>query len=86
MAPYFLEKIHSLRDIEALADIRGFGMLARIDLKPQGTPGMSGMEGSKNFLKPVCMLNSPETAHLWLHNQNNPHTRIKAYEFLRIFS
>ena len=51
MAPYFLEKIHSLRDIDAFADIRGFGMLAGIDLKPQGAPGMAGMEGTKKFFE-----------------------------------
>ena len=51
MAPYFLEKIHSLRDIEALADIRGFGMLTGIDLNPQGASGMAGMEGTKKLFE-----------------------------------
>lgn len=51
MAPYFLEKIFSLRDIDAFSDIRGFGMMAGIDLKPQGMPGVAGLEGTKKLFQ-----------------------------------
>jgi beta-alanine--pyruvate transaminase len=42
MSPYFLDGIFSLRDIATVADLRGFGMLAGIDLQPDGTPGARG--------------------------------------------
>jgi beta-alanine--pyruvate transaminase len=35
LAPYFQEQIFSLKDIPAVTDIRGFGMMAGIDLAPQ---------------------------------------------------
>ena len=45
LSPYFLEKIATLSDIPAFSDIRGYGLIAGIDLKPQGAPGMAGLEG-----------------------------------------
>jgi beta-alanine--pyruvate transaminase len=40
LSPYFLDAIFSLRDLPAVADIRGYGMMAAIDLHPQGAPGV----------------------------------------------
>ncbi|MDX2265571.1 MAG: aminotransferase class III-fold pyridoxal phosphate-dependent enzyme [Hyphomicrobiales bacterium] len=42
MAPYFLEKVFSLRGLDLVTDIRGYGMMAAIDVKPLGAPGVRG--------------------------------------------
>ncbi len=42
LSPYFLEGIFSLKGSAAVADIRGYGMFAGIDLQPVGAPGARG--------------------------------------------
>ena len=42
LAPYFLDALWSLKDLPAVADLRGYGMLAAIDLHPAGAPGARG--------------------------------------------
>jgi len=42
LSPYFLDGIWSLRDVAAVADLRGYGMFAAIDLHPKGAPGARG--------------------------------------------
>jgi beta-alanine--pyruvate transaminase len=42
LSPYFLDTIFSLRDLPAVADIRGYGMMAAIDVHPAGAPGARG--------------------------------------------
>ena len=42
LSPYFLDAIFSLKDIPVVADIRGYGMLAAIELKSDGVPGRRG--------------------------------------------
>ena len=42
LAPYFLDAIFALRDIGVVADIRGYGMLAAIEVHPDGVPGKRG--------------------------------------------
>ena len=42
LSPYFLDGLWSLRDMPAVADIRGYGMFAGIDLHPAGAPGTRG--------------------------------------------
>ncbi len=42
LSPYFLEGIFSLRDIPAVADLRGYGAMAAIDVHPDGAPGKRG--------------------------------------------
>jgi beta-alanine--pyruvate transaminase len=42
LSPYFLDAIFSLRDEGVVTDIRGYGMMAGIDVAPQGTPGTRG--------------------------------------------
>ena len=39
LSPYFLDGLWSLKDLPAIADIRGYGMLAAIEIHPEGTPG-----------------------------------------------
>ncbi len=42
LSPYFLEALFSLRDLPAVADIRGFGLIGAIDVHPSGAPGARG--------------------------------------------
>jgi beta-alanine--pyruvate transaminase len=42
LSPYFLDGLWSLRDLPAIADIRGYGMIAAIDVHPSGPPGRQG--------------------------------------------
>ncbi|HEX5779641.1 MAG TPA: aminotransferase class III-fold pyridoxal phosphate-dependent enzyme [Xanthobacteraceae bacterium] len=44
IADKFLERVFSLKDISAVKDIRGFGMLAAIDVAPDGAAGRRGFE------------------------------------------
>jgi len=49
MSPYFLERVFALRDIKQITDIRGYGMLAGIDLVPAERPGLRGYEATKRL-------------------------------------
>ncbi len=42
LSPYFLDAMFSLKDLPIVADIRGYGMFAAIDVHPQGGPGKRG--------------------------------------------
>jgi len=44
MSPYFLDGIFSLKDLSAVDNIRGYGMLAGIDMKLKEKPGRAGFE------------------------------------------
>ena len=44
MSPYFLDGIFSLKDIAGIDNIRGYGMLAGIDMKLKEKPGRAGYE------------------------------------------
>lgn len=44
LSPYFLDAVWSLRDIPIITDIRGYGLLAAIDIAPADKPGMRGYE------------------------------------------
>ncbi len=49
MSPRFLEAAFSLRDLSVVTDIRGYGMLAGIDLAPKGAPGLRGLEATQEL-------------------------------------
>jgi beta-alanine--pyruvate transaminase len=49
MSPYFADAVHALSDLRCVADIRSFGMLAAVELQPQGTPGSRGHEIQKKL-------------------------------------
>jgi beta-alanine--pyruvate transaminase len=49
MSPYFLDAIYSLKGIPAVTDIRGYGMLAGIDLAMDGRPGARGYDATKRL-------------------------------------
>ncbi|MCC6468993.1 MAG: aminotransferase class III-fold pyridoxal phosphate-dependent enzyme [Alphaproteobacteria bacterium] len=44
LAPYFLDKVYALREIPIVSDIRGYGLLAGIDLQAADKPGVRGYE------------------------------------------
>ena len=47
LSPYFQDAIFALSDLPAVADLRGYGMMAGIDLVPQGAPGARGHKFQK---------------------------------------
>jgi beta-alanine--pyruvate transaminase len=51
MSDYFLDRIYDLKGIKAVTDIRGFGMLAGIDLAPADRPGLRGYDVTKRLFK-----------------------------------
>src|SRR5712671_363533 len=44
LAPYFQEAMFRLQDLAAVADVRGYGMLAGVELKPGKAPGLRGSD------------------------------------------
>jgi beta-alanine--pyruvate transaminase len=45
---HFLDRVFSLRELPAVTDVRGYGLLAGVDLRPQGgEPGLAGHEVQK---------------------------------------
>ncbi|HET7096288.1 MAG TPA: aspartate aminotransferase family protein [Casimicrobiaceae bacterium] len=49
LSPYFLDAIFSLKGIPVVADIRGYGMFAAIDVQPDGAPGRRGQVFQKKL-------------------------------------
>ena len=47
MSPYFLDSIYALSDLSVITDIRGYGMIAGIDLKAASQPGLAGLNAQK---------------------------------------
>ena len=44
MSPYFLDGIFSLKDLAGVDNVRGYGMMAGIDMKLKEKPGRAGYE------------------------------------------
>jgi len=44
LAPYFLEQVFALAELPVVRDLRGYGLLAGIDLEPAGAAGTRGSE------------------------------------------
>ncbi|MEC9367713.1 MAG: aminotransferase class III-fold pyridoxal phosphate-dependent enzyme, partial [Pseudomonadota bacterium] len=42
LSPYFLDKIYALQDLDIVTDIRGFGLIAGIDVAAGRVPGLRG--------------------------------------------
>ena len=51
MSDYFLDRMFDLKGIKAVTDIRGYGMLAGIDLAPAERPGTRGYDATKRLFK-----------------------------------
>jgi beta-alanine--pyruvate transaminase len=49
LSPYFLDAVFSLKDVPVVADIRGYGMFAAIDVHPEGAPGRRGQAFQKKL-------------------------------------
>ncbi|MDX1605016.1 MAG: aspartate aminotransferase family protein [Candidatus Competibacterales bacterium] len=49
LSDYFLDAIFGLEDVPAITDIRGYGMMAGIDLAPAGGPGKRGYDAQKRL-------------------------------------
>jgi beta-alanine--pyruvate transaminase len=49
LSGYFLDAMFALQDLPAVADIRGFGLLAGIEVKPDKAPGVRGTELQANL-------------------------------------
>jgi beta-alanine--pyruvate transaminase len=44
LSPYFLDGLFSLKDLDCISDIRGYGMMGGIDMKLSERPGKAGYE------------------------------------------
>jgi beta-alanine--pyruvate transaminase len=42
LSPYFLDALWTLKDVPIVADIRGYGMFAAVEVHPAGGPGTRG--------------------------------------------
>ena len=51
LSPYFEEKMHDLKDLPNIKDIRTIGMIAGLEFHPVGKPGAFGMEATKKLFK-----------------------------------
>jgi beta-alanine--pyruvate transaminase len=51
LAPYFLDSVFALSDLPLITDIRGYGLLAGIDIEPDGAPGVRGGEVQKRLFE-----------------------------------
>ena len=49
MSAYFLDAIASLGDLPVVTDVRGYGMLAGVEIAPGGNPGVRGHEVQKRL-------------------------------------
>ena len=44
ISPYFQKALHSLKDLDCVENIRGYGLLGGIDIKKKDKPGKAGFE------------------------------------------
>jgi len=51
MSEYFLDGLFSLKDIDSVRDIRGYGTIGAVELKPKGAPGARGGAGQVALFK-----------------------------------
>lgn len=49
MSEYFLDGLFSLRGIDAVKDIRGYGMIGGVELHAKGAPGARGTQAQKDL-------------------------------------
>jgi beta-alanine--pyruvate transaminase len=51
ISPYFQEALHSLKDLECVDNIRGYGLLGGVDIKKKDKPGKAGFQVYKTCYK-----------------------------------
>jgi beta-alanine--pyruvate transaminase len=49
LAPYFLDQVFSLQDLDVVTDIRGYGLMAGFDVAPSKAPGVRGTQLQKDL-------------------------------------
>ncbi|MBC8445328.1 MAG: aminotransferase class III-fold pyridoxal phosphate-dependent enzyme [Rhodospirillaceae bacterium] len=49
LSPHFLDVVYNLEDLDIVTDVRGYGMLAGVDLAPGTTPGVTGTRAMKKL-------------------------------------
>ncbi len=49
LSDYFLDGLFSLRDLDCVRDIRGYGLLGAVELKAKGAPGARGTQAQKDL-------------------------------------
>ena len=49
LSPYFLDKVFELQDLDAVTDIRGYGLIAGIDVAAGDVPGARGAQIQKDL-------------------------------------
>ena len=52
----FLDGLFSLKDIDCIENIRGYGLMGGIDIKKSERPGKAGFQTLKNVMKLVLIL------------------------------
>ena len=48
MSPYFQDGLHTLKDLDVVTGIRGYGMMGGIDIKMKDKPGKAGFQTFKH--------------------------------------
>ncbi len=56
LSPGFLDRVFALQDIPVVTDIRGYGLLAAVDLAPEGGVGVRGYEVLQRLFEEGVML------------------------------
>jgi len=51
LSEYFLDGLYSLQDMDCVRDIRGYGLMGAVELKPKGTPGLRGGAAQVSLFK-----------------------------------
>ena len=52
LSPYLLDRLFELGELPAIVDVRGFGLLAAVELAPRaGAPGLAGYEAQLQLLR-----------------------------------
>jgi beta-alanine--pyruvate transaminase len=51
MSPYFLDGLFSLKDLDIITDIRGYGMMGGIDVRFDESPGKAGFSCFKKLFE-----------------------------------
>ena len=49
LIPYFLDSVFALADVSGVVNIRGYGLLAGIDLEPGPVPGVQGAKATRDL-------------------------------------
>lgn len=49
LSDYFLDSVFALQDLDIVTDVRGYGLIAGIDVKPGSAPGMRGTDIQKRL-------------------------------------